>query len=116
MSQQRIILANKPRLLREIIKHAFQRYPDMRIVGEVPESINLLQRVEQLNAHWIVISLPPNGKFPAFVDLLVHDYPNIGILAFASDGSKAKARCGDNSEEDLSDMTLNELMEVIRLH
>jgi len=116
LDQQRIILANRPRLLREIIKRAFQRYPDMRIVGELSESINLLQCIEQLRAHWIVISLSPNGKFPEFVDLLMHDYPNIGVLAFATDGSKAKARCGDNSEEDLSNMTLNELMEVIRLH
>lgn len=117
MSQQRIILANRPRLLREIIKRAFQRFPDICIVGELPtESINLMQRVAQLKAHWIVISLPPNGKFPEFVDLLVHDFPDVGVLAFATDGSKAKARCGDNSEEDVSDMTLNELMEVMRLH
>lgn len=114
--QRRILLANGPRLLREIFKRAFQRYPGVEIVGEYRNSGNLAAQIGQLEAHWIIVSLKTNGEFPEFVDHVIKNYPGIGVLAISMDGSKFKARCGELYEEDLTSMTLNDLMDMIRSH
>lgn len=110
----RILLANTPRLLREIFKHAFQRYPDMEIVGETANSDDLYGQIKKSRADWILVSLHANGNFPDFVNSILDDYPGIGIIAISADGSQAKARCRENSRDDLANLSLNELMAIVR--
>lgn len=112
--QYRILLANRPRLLREIFKRAFERYPDVEIVGEVANSDYLSDQVKDSEAHWVLVPLHTDGNFPDFVKLIIQDCPEIGILAISADGSQAKARCGENSRDDLADLSLNELIDIIR--
>lgn len=112
--KRRIILANKPRLLREILKSAFQKYPDLQIVGESRDTNDLLDQITEFKANWVVVSLQPNGEFPDSMQRILNHFPNLGIMAISSDGSQAKARCGDVYEKDLTHLSLNELVAMFR--
>lgn len=112
--QHRILLANRPGLLREIFRHAFQRFPDVEIVGEINDSEDISSRIKESHADWVLVPLHMDGKFPDFVRLIVKTHPRIGILAISADGSQAKALCGENSRDDLADLSLPELMDVVR--
>lgn len=112
--QHRILLANRPRLLREIFKYAFQRYPDVEIVGEIGNSDDISGQIKASQADWVLVPLRTDGKFPDFVKLIIQDYPGIGILAISADGSQARVRCGDDSRDGVEDLSLKELMDMIR--
>jgi DNA-binding NarL/FixJ family response regulator len=114
--QRRILLANKPGLLREIFKHAFQRYPDVEIVGEINNSEDISSKISESQADWVLVQLHMDGSFPDFVKLIVRNYPGIGILAISADGSQAKAIWGENSRDDLANSSLQELMNMVRSH
>ena len=112
--QSRILLANKPGLLREIFKHAFQRYPDVEIVGEINNSEDISSKIRASQADLVLVPLQRDGSLPDFVKLIVRNYPGIGILAISADGSQAKAMWGENSRDDLANSSLQELMNMVR--
>lgn len=114
--QHRILLANRPGLLREIFRHAFQRYPDVEIVGEINNSEEISNKIRESRVDWVLVPLHMDGTYPDYVNMILKKYPAVGILAISADGSQAKARCGENSRDDLGNLSLQQLMNMIRSH
>jgi hypothetical protein len=112
VEQLRVILANKPRLLREMLIRVFDRAPDFQPVAEVTDTTNLASAVEQAHAHWVIVSLPRNGKIPDAVGRLASIHPGVGFLGLADDASVVKA-CVDSREYDWSQPTLEQLLAVL---
>lgn len=112
--QHRILLANRPGLLREIFRHAFQRYPDVEIVGELNNSEDISNQITASQADWVIVPLRMDGRFPDFVKSIVTNYPGIGILAISADGSQAKAMCGEYLRDGVENLSLKEVVDMIR--
>ena len=114
--QHRILLANRPGLLRDIFRHAFQRYPDVEIVGEINNSEEISNKIKESQVDWVLVPLHMDGTYPDYVNMILKKYPAVGILAISPDGSRAKAKCGENSRDDLGNLSLQQLMDMIRSH
>ena len=79
----RILVANQPRLMRELIVATLTDQPDMEIVGEVADDAEISNEVAKSSPDLVVISMDESGKRPVLCDTILHKYPEVRIIAVA---------------------------------
>ena len=57
----RVLVANHPRLMREIVLTTFADQPDIEIVGEVADESQISETVRKTMPHFVVIALDQPG-------------------------------------------------------
>ncbi|HTS71445.1 MAG TPA: hypothetical protein VMO17_20910 [Terriglobia bacterium] len=77
----RVLVANRPRLLRELILTTFSDQPDIQIVDEVEDESEIPARVEKTNPDFIVIGQDTLGERPSVCDVVLRLRPDVRILA-----------------------------------
>jgi DNA-binding NarL/FixJ family response regulator len=80
----RILVANRPKLMRELILATLSDEPGIEIVGEVSDEAEIRQRVRQTSPDLLVIALDEPAKRPDICDTLLRDQPGLRIIAVAS--------------------------------
>ncbi len=79
----RVLVANQPRLMREVILTTFADQPDIEIVGEVSEESEISESVRKTLPNFVVIALDHPGRRPRICDDLLREYPEVRIIAVA---------------------------------
>lgn len=81
----RVLVANRPRLMREVILSTFADQPDIEIVGEVEDGdeSSILELVNKTRPNFVVIALDRPGERPEICDDLLRVHPNIRVIAVA---------------------------------
>jgi chemotaxis response regulator CheB len=82
--QIRVLVANSPKLMREVIIETFVDQPDIVIVGEVAEDGDLLTQVEETRPDFLFIALDNPEKRPSVCDTILRIHPEISIIAVAA--------------------------------
>src|SRR6266700_33004 len=59
----RVLVANRPRLMREVILATFADQPDIEIVGEVTEESEISESVKRTLPNFVVIALEPKNNY-----------------------------------------------------
>jgi DNA-binding NarL/FixJ family response regulator len=83
-SSVRVLVANRPKLMRELILATLGDEPGIEIVGEVTDEGDIAERVRQLSPDLLVIEQDEPSKRPQLCDELLRDYPGLRIIAVAS--------------------------------
>ena len=83
--QIRVLVANHPRLMREMILTTFADQPDIEIVGEVTDEADIPESVHRTLPDFLVISQDKFGRRPAICDVVLHQHPEVKIIAVAPD-------------------------------
>jgi len=76
----RILLANRPRLMRELIRATFAEQSDLEIVGEAGNDEDALKFVDETFPDVVVVALEEPGRRPKLCDEVLHDHPNIRVI------------------------------------
>lgn len=113
MPEQRIILANGSRLLREMLNRILHKAEHLNVVKEVTDHRNLPSAIEQQDAEWVIVSLPTEDAAPGWIDTYMRRHPDIRFLTVSVDGSSIKMKWLESHEEDLSDLSLPELIHIL---
>src|SRR6266852_1935295 len=79
----RVLVANQPRLMREVILTTFADQPDIEIVGEVSDESEISESVRKTLPNFVVITLDQPGQRPPICDDLLREYPEVRIIAVA---------------------------------
>lgn len=79
----RVLVANRPRLNRELILTTFADQPDIEIVGEVAEESDILDNVAKTRPNFVVIALDEPGERPFICDELLRGHPDVRVIAVA---------------------------------
>ncbi len=79
----RVLVANRPRLMRESILATFADQPDIEIVGEVVEESEIPESVKKTLPDFVVIALDHPGRRPAVCDELLREHPDVRVIAVA---------------------------------
>ena len=79
----RVLVANRPRLMRELILTTFADQPDIEIVGEVGEESDISESVKRTLPNFVVIALDHPGRRPAICDELLREHPEVRVIAVA---------------------------------
>jgi chemotaxis response regulator CheB len=79
----RVLVANHPRLMREIILATFADQPDIEIVGEVADEGEIFESVKRTLPNFVVIALDHPGQRPRICDDLLREHPEVRVIAVA---------------------------------
>src|SRR6476660_4004808 len=88
MRSIKVLLANDPLILREVVREIIARQPDMEVVGEILDPLGVLLAVKETEADVVVISLRDSEE-PGLVSHLLAECPYVTVLGLASQGDTA---------------------------
>jgi len=80
----RVLVANQPRLLRELMLSTFADQPDIEIVGEVTDESEIPAKVSTTSPNFVVIALDDPSRRPAICDDLLREHPHLRVIAVAT--------------------------------
>jgi len=83
----RIAIANRPRLMRDLIFATMADQPDIEIVAEIENESEIPRIVEQTLPEFLVVAADSQSERPTLCDSLLRIYPEMKILALATDGN-----------------------------
>ena len=79
----RVLVANRPRLMRETILAMFADQPDIEIVGELDDDSEIMECVKRTLPNFVVIALDHPGSRPRVCDDLLREHPEVRVIAVA---------------------------------
>ncbi len=85
-----ILVANQPRVLREMLRRALEAQPRLSVVGEVGDLERLPGEIERTGADRVIVSLGTDGALPGPVAALIVQFPTVLFCGVANDGSRLK--------------------------
>ena len=89
MSKIKILLSSRPKLLSDVIRHLIERQPDMEVIGEVSDPLQLLITTQNTVADAVIITpLTANGE-PRICRELLAEHPELMILTLQADTDAA---------------------------
>ena len=77
----KVLLANKPKMLRELLRKSLATHADMEVVGEVTDPVRVLMKVRETGCNVVIVSLPESGEEPGICSHLLLEYPDLVVLA-----------------------------------
>jgi chemotaxis response regulator CheB len=80
----RILVANTPRLMREVVVATLSDQPDIEIVGEVSDEAEILTRVKATLPDLVVVALDETESRPQICDRVLREHPDVRVIAVAS--------------------------------
>src|SRR3974377_1734880 len=83
MKRVRVLVANRPRLMRELVLATIADQPDIEVVGEVFEESRLTEVVEEVQPDALIVTLDDAEKHSALCGFLLGRHPKMRILALA---------------------------------
>jgi chemotaxis response regulator CheB len=81
----KVLVAIRPRLMRELIVNTFADQPDIDIVGEVVEEATVPEAVNRLSPDFLVLSQDDMAERPSVCDVVLRQHPELRIIAVAPD-------------------------------
>ncbi len=85
MKKVQVLVANAPRLMRDLVLATIADQPDMGVVGEVGEESEILSAVERTKPDFLIIGLGASDNRPPICDAVLEKHPEVRILAIAAD-------------------------------
>ena len=79
----RVLVANRPRLMRELILTTFADQADIEIVGEVADEADIYESVLRSSPDLLVVTAEERGNRPNICDTLLRHFPELRIIAVA---------------------------------
>jgi chemotaxis response regulator CheB len=81
----RVLVAIRPRLIRELILNTFSEQPDIEIVGELGDDEDVQSAVDEKQPDFLVLSQEDTMHRPSICDAVLHKHPGLRIIAVAPD-------------------------------
>src|SRR5215467_13454189 len=79
----RVLVANRPRLLRELVLSTLSEQAGIRVVGEAKSEQEVPSLVAETKPDFLLIALDESRKRPALCDVLLPEFPALRIIAVA---------------------------------
>src|SRR5229473_4724146 len=79
----RVLVANRPRLLRELVLATLSEQAGILVVGEAGDERDVPSLVAETKPDFLLIALDESQRRPPLCDLLLQEYPALRIIAVA---------------------------------
>jgi hypothetical protein len=83
MGKIRVLVANRPRLMRELVLATISDQPDIEIIGETGNDSEITSKVRECNPDVVIVALDTCNQRPIICDELLETNPQLKILALA---------------------------------
>ncbi len=80
MPTKRIMLANRSRLLREMLQHVLTKAENLEVVQEPPDPETLSAALQRFDPEWVILSPPLSSEEQNWIDAFVEVHPLVGFM------------------------------------
>jgi len=81
----KVLVANRPRLMKDLVLATIGDQPDIEIVGETEDEAEITELVERTRPDYLIIALQEPETRPGLSGFLLGRYPHMKILALAAE-------------------------------
>lgn len=85
MRKIKVLIANRPRLMRELVMATISDQSDIEVVGVLEDEPSIQKMVEQTQPDVLIITLDRPEDRPHICDVLLDRFPHLRILALAAE-------------------------------
>jgi len=111
MRKIKVLLAIRPKMLAEVIRNMVERQPDMEVVSEVLDPIELLLAASTTSVDVVIVAPLNSESEPKICRHLLAEYPQLRIVILSGKGDAAflytsgsrKKRIDESSESSILD-------------
>jgi DNA-binding NarL/FixJ family response regulator len=90
MKRIRVLVANQPRLMRELIMTTIADQPDIELVGDIGKQEDLADAVALSRPDVLILAMDEREKYRTQCGFLLGRYPEMRILALAPEQNRAQ--------------------------
>ncbi len=90
MKRIRVLVANQPRLMRELTMATIADQPDIELIGEVGNQDDLTDAVEHSRPDVLILAMDERDKYRVQCGFLLGRYPDMRIIALAPEQNRAQ--------------------------
>jgi hypothetical protein len=110
----RVLLSSRPKLLSEVIRNLIEHQPDMQVVGEVLDPLQILRAIRQILVDVVIITpLRANGE-PKICHMLLAEQPLLKIVTQSSEGDAAYLYQSGRQKKHIEEPSGQSILDVIR--
>jgi DNA-binding NarL/FixJ family response regulator len=85
MNPIRVLVANRPRLIRELVMATISDQPDIEVVGEIQQEDELEHAVEETHPDFLIVALERSNNLPDVCKTILRNHPRMRVIAIAAD-------------------------------
>jgi chemotaxis response regulator CheB len=85
----RVAVANRPRLMRELVLATITEQPDIEVVGETQNSEEITELVERVRPDFLIVALDETNTRPDLCGFLLGRYPQMKVLAVSPERNRS---------------------------
>jgi DNA-binding NarL/FixJ family response regulator len=85
MRKVRVLVANRPRLMRDLILETIGGQPDIEVAGEIREESEILDAIDRTQPDFLIVTLGDSDERPTICDSALALHPQLRVLAIAPD-------------------------------
>ena len=89
MKSIRVLVANRPRLIRELMMETIFDQPDIDIVGEIQEESELVEAVDRTRPDFLIVALDKQNRLPVACHSIMQSHPSTKVIAISPDGNSS---------------------------
>lgn len=90
MTRIRVVIANMPEVLLQLVAQAIQEQPDMVLVGQARDNLEVLQAAQN-DVDLIILGAQTLSPCPGICSHLLSEFPHLKILVMAHSSDIARA-------------------------
>jgi DNA-binding NarL/FixJ family response regulator len=83
MTPIRVLVANRPRLIRELVMATISDQPDIEIVGELEQESEIAGAVERIQPDFLIVACDKSNRLPAVCQAILQNHPQTRVIAVA---------------------------------
>jgi len=80
----RVLVANRPRLMRELVLATISDQPDIEIVGQIQDDGEIEQAVRETQPDFVIVALEDSDSLPHPCRILLERHPHLKVIAIAA--------------------------------
>lgn len=85
MKNIRVLVANRPRLIRELVLATVGDQPDIEIVGEIQDEMDIEDAITTTRPDFLIVALEKSNRLSVICDLVLQNHPQLKVIAIAPD-------------------------------
>jgi DNA-binding NarL/FixJ family response regulator len=84
----RVLVANRPRLMRELVLATLSDQADIEVIGEVRDDTTLASAIEEAKPNCLIVTLDASEQRPQICQELLERNPDMKIIALAPERNR----------------------------
>ena len=89
MNKIRVLLSSRPKLLSEVVRNMIEHQPDMEVVDEIIDPVQLLLAVRITKVDVVIVTPLDSSGEPKICRHLLAEYPKLKVVTVSATGEAA---------------------------